>query len=82
MRAPAQLSSWNDRNSYGVLQTDLLDVQVANLANSLSQDDSTCGGRVGLEFETGVVPEVVCKPMGVEPLYGSFEGSAELRPTR
>ena len=34
---------------HGFLQPELLDMQVANIANTLPHDDAACGGRIGLE---------------------------------
>lgn len=87
VRASAHLSPWHLYDYHfagcnGLLQPELLDVQVANLANPLSQDAPTCGGRVRLEFKTWVIPEVIREAFGVEHLDGSFEGSVELRLAR
>ena len=80
------LTPWNLGNNkfascHGLLQPELFDVQVANLANSLSHDDTACGGRICLEFETGAVPKVVCEPLDVESLDGSLQRGIEFRIT-
>ena len=79
---PWNLGDHQFASCHGLLQPELLDVQVADLANSLSHNDAACGGRVHFEFKTWVVPEVVREPLGVEPFDGSFEGSVELRRAR
>ena len=70
--APGELGDDQLPRNYRFLQPELLDVEMTDLPNALPHDDSACGGRVGLQLKTWVIPEVVSQSLSFETFDGSL----------